>query len=750
MQEKIDALIGQMTLGEKASLCSGMSTWHTQSIERLDIPAIMVADGPHGLRKQLNNHDNLGLHGSIKAVCFPAACATACSFDRALLFEMGQALGEECQSEDIAVLLGPGANLKRSPLCGRNFEYFSEDPYLSSHMTAAFIQGVQSKGVGCSLKHFAANNQETRRMSVSADMDERTLRELYLASFEYAVKEAKPQTIMCSYNRINGTYVSENPFILNQVLRDEWGYEGLVVSDWGAVNQRVPGLAAGMDLEMPDSGGVNDRKIVEAVQNAQLDEAILDKAIARVLRLVLTWQENRTGEPCDWDAHHSLAEKIETESIVLLKNENDLLPLKQGKTYAFIGAFADAPRYQGGGSSHINSNRVDSALQACAEYANITYAQGYDLSNDAADNALISEAVEIAKEADAAIIFAGLPDAFESEGFDREHMDLPTCQNALIAAITAAQKNVIVVLHNGSPVAMPWLSNVPALLEAYLGGQAVGAVVGKVLFGKANPSGKLAESFPLKLSDNPSYLNFPGDRDRVKYSEGLFIGYRYYDKKEMDVLFPFGHGLSYTSFEYSDLRLSAPEIDDTQSLEVTVSIKNTGGVFGKEIVQLYVSDHQKSVTRPIRELKGFEKVALDPGVSQEVKFVLSKRDFAYWNEQAGDWHVQGGLYTVSIGVSSRDLRLQGDITINATQKPLRNFHMNSTMGELLESPRAAAILLPQIEAVSKKLVTALGSMGDNSSGNMRKMMLNLPLRSWISLTKILYSQAMLNEVFCEG
>lgn len=749
MQEKIDQWIAQMTLEEKASLCSGMDTWHTQAIARLGIPAVMVADGPHGLRKQQNETDNLGINGAIKAVCFPAACATACSFNRELLFAMGQALGEECQAQDVAVLLGPGTNIKRSPVCGRNFEYFSEDPYLASQLAAAFIAGVQSKGVGTSLKHFAVNNQETRRMSVSAEVDERALREIYLAAFEFAVGQAKPQSIMCAYNQINGVYACENPFLLHTLLREEWGYAGLVVSDWGAVNERVAGLVAGLDLEMPDSGGVNDQKIVDAVRAGELDEAILDRAVARVLRLVLTWQKNRTAKPCDWDAHHALAEKIEAESMVLLKNENHTLPLKKGGSYAFIGAFAQKPRYQGGGSSHINSSRVDCALDAGAQYANIVYAKGFDTAEDAPNEALIQEAVSAARHADAAVIFAGLPDSFESEGFDRTHMDMPLCQNKLIEAVAAVQKNVIVVLHNGSPVAMPWLEKTPAVLEAYLGGQAVGGAVCKVLFGDCNPAGKLAESFPKKLSDNPSYLNFPGEAQQVQYAEGLFVGYRYYDKKEMEVLFPFGHGLSYTSFAYTNMRLSATELTDTQTLTVTVTIQNTGTCAGRETVQLYVADKQTAVVRPVRELKGFETLSLAPGESRDICFTLDKRAFAYWNTALGDWHVQSGDFTIAVGSSSRDLRLQATVRLISTQTPHHAFHLNSTMGELLQSPRAAAILQPQIDAVAKKLGASLGSMGENSSDTMRKMMLNLPLRGWIQMTKIPYTQQMLDEMFRE-
>lgn len=750
MKPQVQQWLTQLTVEEKASLCSGMDTWHTQAIDRLGIPAIMLADGPHGLRKQVNESDNLGLHGSISAVCFPAACATACSFDKALLREMGTALGEECQAENVAVLLGPGANIKRSPLCGRNFEYFSEDPHLSAQMAAAFIQGVQHKGVGTSLKHFAANNQETRRMSVSANIDTRTLREIYLASFEDAVKDGKPSTIMCSYNRLNGNYTSQDPFLLNQVLREEWGYTGCVVSDWGAVNERVPGLAAGLDLEMPDSGDSNAKKIVAAVQNGSLSESVLDQAVVRILDLVATWQENHMPDAsCDWEAHHNLARRIASESTVLLKNENHTLPLQKGGRYAFIGAFAASPRYQGGGSSHINSSQVESALDCAKDQAKITYVPGYDIAQQDTDVALLQEALDAAKAAEVAVIFAGLPESFESEGFDREHMEMPQCQNELIAAVAAVQPNVVVVLHNGAPVAMPWFDQVPALLETYLGGQAVGGATCDILFGDVNPSGKLAESFPHKLQDTPAYLNFPGDAHDVDYREGVFVGYRYYDKKDMPVLFPFGHGLSYTSFSYEDIRLSADAITDQETLEVSVRVKNTGRVAGKEVVQLYVADRQNTVTRPARELKGFEKVFLLPGEAKTVTFHLEQRAFAYWNSSTEDWQVQSGMFTIFVGASSRNLPLQADVQLQSTKTMPRNFHINSTMGELLQSPHAAAILQPQIQAVAKSLSASLGSLGENSSDTMRKMMLNLPLRGWISLTKIPYTQEMFEEMFRE-
>ena len=575
MKRDVKAIVKEMTLEEKAGMCSGKDFWHLKGVERLGIPEVMVSDGPHGLRKQAAEADHLGLNESIKAVCFPTACATACSFDRDLLEEMGERIGDECQAEDLSVILGPAVNIKRSPLCGRNFEYFSEDPYLASQMAASHIKGVQSKNVGTSIKHFAANNQEHRRMSCSSEVDERTLREIYLAAFETAIKEGKPDTVMCSYNRINGEFASENHWLLTEVLRDEWGFEGYVMSDWGAVNDRVKGLKAGLELEMPGSGGNTDKEIVEAVKSGELEEAVLDRAVERILNIVFKFADNRQEGRFDKEEDHKLAAKIEAESMVLLKNEG-ILPLSaKGKKIAFIGKFAESPRFQGGGSSHINSFKITSALEAVKDVAQVTYAQGYDVKEDVVDQAMLDQAVQTAKEADVAVIFAGLPDAFESEGYDRSHMRMPQCQNTLISEIAKVQENVVVVLHNGSPVEMPWADQVKGILEAYLGGQAVGQAEVDVLFGKVNPSGKLAETIPYKLSDNPSYLNFPGDGQTVEYKEGVFVGYRYYDTKEMPVRYPFGYGLSYTTFEYSDLQLSADRIKDTDTLKVTLKVKNT-------------------------------------------------------------------------------------------------------------------------------------------------------------------------------
>lgn len=592
MKRNIGELIRQMSLEEKASLCSGLTFWHTKGIERLGIPSLMVTDGPHGLRKQDGGADHLGISESIQSTCFPSAAGVASSWNRSLIKKMGEALGKECQAEDVAILLGPGANIKRSPLCGRNFEYFSEDPYLSSEMAASHIKGVQSQGVGTSIKHFAANNQEHRRMSTDAIVDERTLREIYLASFEGAVKQAQPWTVMSSYNKVNGEYASENSYLLNEILREEWGFEGFVVSDWGAVNERVASLASGMELEMPANGGIGDQKIVEAVKRGELSEDVLNTAVERMLNVIFKVVDNKKENVIyNQDAHHQLAREVARESMVLLKNEDKILPLEKKGTIAVIGEFAKKPRYQGGGSSHVNPTKLNSILEeieaSSGKQTNILFAQGYNLENDEVDDNLINEAKEAASGADAVILFVGLPDRYESEGYDREHLRMPKNHNYLIDAIAEVNQNVVVVLSNGAPIEMPWIDRVKGLLEGYLGGQALGGAVADLLFGDANPSGKLAETFPKKLSHSPAFLNFPGEGDNVEYKEGIFVGYRYYEKKELEPLFPFGFGLSYSTFEYSNLTVSQKAIKDSDTLTVTVNVKNTSNVAGQEIVQLY-------------------------------------------------------------------------------------------------------------------------------------------------------------------
>ncbi|MEY8752790.1 glycoside hydrolase family 3 C-terminal domain-containing protein [Alkalicoccobacillus gibsonii] len=689
MNNQVNQWLNELTIEEKAELCSGKDFWTTQAVERLGIPSIMMTDGPHGLRKQAGESDHLGLNESVPATCFPSAVGLASTWNRDLIYDVGVALGKEARKEGVSVLLGPGANIKRSPLCGRNFEYFSEDPYVSAQLAAAHIKGVQSAGVGASLKHFAVNNQEHRRMSVDAIVDERTLREIYLASFEGAVKEAQPWTVMCSYNLVNGEYASEHKRLLTTILRDEWGFDGLVVSDWGAVNERAAGVAAGMDLEMPTSNGVGTQKILDAIEKGELDEQALDRAVTRILDLVIKSTSQKDLTDFDMDAQHQLARKVAREAVVLLKNESQLLPLEKSQRVAVIGELAKKPRYQGGGSSHINPYQLDNAYDELARFADsVSYAQGYDLEKDKVDDQLIQEATECARKSEVAVLFVGLPDRYESEGFDRDHMSLPTNHEALIRSVLDAQPNTIVILSNGSPVEMPWVDDVPAIIEGYLGGQAGGGAVADILFGVESPSGKLAETFPVRVEDNPSYLYFPGEGDRVEYREGIFVGYRYYDTKKVKPLFPFGHGLSYTTFSYENMTVSSRELNESDKVTVTIQIKNTGSVKGKEIVQLYVHDKHSSVVRPEKELKAFDKVELEPGETKEVDLELDRRAFAYYNTDKEDWTVESGEFELRVGSSSADIALTETISITSSKPTTFKVTRNSTIGDLMQSEHA--------------------------------------------------------------
>ena len=749
---KIRELIAQMTLEEKAGLLSGEDFWHTKGVERLGVPKSMVSDGPHGLRKQDEQADHLGINDSIKAVCFPAASATAASFDPDMIEKMGEALGDACQHEKLSVLLGPAVNIKRSPLCGRNFEYFSEDPYLTGVMATALIKGIQSKNVGTSIKHFALNSQEHRRMSSSSDCDERTIREIYFPAFEMAVKEAQPWTVMCSYNRINGTFASEHPWLLTDVLRKEWGFEGYVMSDWGAVSDRVAGVAAGLDLEMPSSGGINDRKVVEAVKAGKLDEKLVDLCCERILNIVFRYVENAKPEtPWDKEAQHLQAAEVAADCMVLLKNEGGILPLNKEDEIAFIGEFAEKPRFQGGGSSHINCFKTTGAVEA-AKGLKVTYARGYDVAADDAPADMIAEAAAAAKKAKVAVVFAGLPDAYESEGYDRTHMRMPESQNRLIEAVAEANPNTVVVLHNGSPVEMPWIGKVKGVLEAYLGGQAVGLAEVQVLFGDVNPSGHLPESFPIKLEDNPSYLFYGGEPAGTEYREGIFVGYRYYDKKKMDVLFPFGYGLSYTTFEYSGLKLSKDKILDTDTVTVTVTVKNTGKRAGKTVAQVYVGDVEGYVNaiRPVRELKAFKKIELQPGESKEVSFTLCKRAFATWRSEIHDWFVESGEFSIEVGDSSACLPLKATVTVESTQKLPAHYDMNSIVMDLMKDPKAKAVIAPLISG-------AAAIFGDGEGGSeaaneavteemSMAMMQYMPLRSMLGFSNGAVTGEMIDEM----
>jgi beta-glucosidase len=693
-------LVAEMTLEEKALLLSGDGWWHTYPIDRLQIPALSISDGPHGLRKV----EGGGLPTSVPATCFPTASALASSWDTELMRRVGVALAEECQAHDVQILLGPGVNMKRSPLGGRNFEYFSEDPVLAGKMAAAYIQGVQSQGVGTSLKHYAANSQEFERMETNSNLDERTLHEIYLPAFEIAVKEAQPWSIMAAYNPVNRVFATENRLLLHDILRTRWGFEGFVVSDWGAVHDGVAGVNAGLSLEMPGSGDYLRKKIIEAVRTGRLSTGKVDEAVGRLLAVILKAKENQRFEVTfDLEQHDALVRQAAGESLILLKNEGQLLPLnvEQTKTIAVIGAFAKTPRYQGSGSSQVNPTRVSTAYEELLKLVGtdtvIGYAAGYD--TDGATTAdLIEEAAGQARAAEVAIVFAGLPDSYESEGFDRASLEMPAGHNQLIEAVSAAQPNVAVVLMNGSAVTMPWAKQVKAILEAWLGGQAGGGAIADALTGRVNPSGKLSETFPARLEDTPPYPDFPSRNREANYGEGLFIGYRYYDTRKMAPIFPFGFGMSYTTFAYLDMRASAYAINDTESTTVEVKIKNTGPVAGKEVVQLYVHEQHPKMVRPEKELKAFIKVALQPGEEKTVSFKLKSRDFAYYDSLRHDWVVNPGKFDVLVGGSSRELPLKQTIEVEPSKQDSAALTRHSLLKEFRNHPKGKAFYKELAEA----------------------------------------------------
>lgn len=687
----IQSIIEKMTLEEKAALCTGASAWTTTPIERLSVPEMIVADGPHGLRRVPNVYEWGG--GSLPATCFPTASCLASTWNVDLIHEMGEALAEECIALNVDVILGPGANMKRSPLGGRNFEYFSEDPYLAGELAASLINGVQSKGVGTSLKHYAANNQEYQRFSISAEVDERTLREIYLTAFEKAVKQAQPWTVMCAYNKVNGTFASEHDELLNQILKDEWGFEGLVVSDWGAVRDRVAALKGGLDWEMPGAQDRHVQEVIDAVRAGELDEAVLDESVRRILRVVFMASETpKTGE-FDAETHHELARRIASEGMVLLKN-NGILPLNGHHQIAVIGRSAEHAHFQGGGSSHINPTNVSvpfRELQAQAGDAELTYAEGYPTNNSFRQD-LIDEAVTLAQSADVAVLYIALPSFKESEGYDRKDLDLTEQQIALIKAVAKAQPQTVVVLNNGAPVVMSsWLDDVAAVLEGWMMGQAGGAAIADILFGKVNPSAKLAETFPVKLEDTPAYMNWPGDAGTVRYGEGLFIGYRYYDKKNMPVQFPFGYGLSYTTFEYSSPQVSTNTFKDVDGVTVTVDITNTGSVAGKEVVQVYVHDRESVLVRPDKELKGFAKVDLQPGETKTISIDLDFRAFAYYHPEYRQWITEDGDFDLLIAASASDIRHTVTVTLQSTLDLPCILDKESTVREWMTDPRGKAL-----------------------------------------------------------
>lgn len=667
-REQAQKFVAQMTLEEKASLCSGEDFWRLKCVPRVGLTEnILVTDGPHGLRKQTAGADQLGINDSVQATCFPTACATACSFDRALMQRLGGAIGEECRQEAVAVVLGPGVNIKRSPLCGRNFEYFSEDPLLAGELAAGFIEGVQAHHVGASIKHFAANNQETRRMTTESVVDERALREIYLAAFEIAVKKARPWTVMCSYNKLRGMYASDSHWLLTEVLRNEWGFSGLVVSDWGATNDRVAGVHAGMDLEMPATSRANDHAVAQAVRDGSLAEADLDACAERVVALILRARE-RQSMTYSIDAHRELAREAAAASAVLLKNEDALLPLCETAHIAVIGALAETPRYQGAGSSRINPHRVDSTTEELKKAGvAFAYAAGYDLDAEEPNEALIEAACEAAAGKDAVVLFAGLPERWESEGFDRTNLDIPACQNELIKRVAAVNPNTVVVLQCGSVVACPWGDSVKAILLSYLGGEATCGAAVDLLLGRRNPCGKLAETWCSDLSDTPCHTYFPGYLRSVEYRESVFVGYRYYDTADAAVRYPFGYGLSYTTFAYANLSLSQTSMLDADTLTVSFDVTNTGARAGSEIVQLYVAPRTDGIFRPAQELRAFDKVELMPKQTKRVTMQLDRRAFAYYNADARAWAVESGAYEIRIAASSRDIRLSESLMVTAVQ-----------------------------------------------------------------------------------
>lgn len=677
-KSEIKEIVNQLTLEEKASLLSGKDAWSTVPIPRLNIPSINVSDGPHGLRQCIG----LGWGDSVPATCFPPAALLACSFDEELAKKQGAAIGEEAQDQDVQIVLGPGNNIKRSPLGGRSFEYFSEDPVLSGHIAAGVIEGIQSKKVGTSLKHFACNSQESERFTVDEHIGERALREIYLASYEYPVKKAKPASLMCAYNKVNGCYCSENKWLLTDILRSEWGFKGFVMSDWGAVNNRAQGVYAGLELEMPGTGEENSREIINAATNGnvslpssdphfknKLTMRQIDKAVTRLLEAVFGLSEKKTGKKCDYAKHHKTAADIARECMVLLKNTG-VLPITSGKT-AVIGEMAVNPRYQGGGSSRVNAINITKPLDEMAKHGEVQYAQGYSLTDDQ-DLSLIREAASAASECDRAVIICGLPDAYESEGYDRKHINLPESQLKLIDEVVRKQPNTVIVLCNGAPVAMPFIGKVNAVLEAYLGGEGVGEAIADILYGVCNPCGKLAETFPQFIEQTPSYGSFPGENSQVNYSEGIYVGYRWYEKHKIPPLFPFGHGLSYTNFRYDKIELSKTDIEEGEELEVTVTLTNMGAMDGKEIAELYVMENNPAVSRPVKELKSFKKVFIKAGETVAVTMKLDGRAFSYWDDYEHRWKTNSGAFTVLVGGSSASCPLSAEVKITADNpyKPL--------------------------------------------------------------------------------
>lgn len=658
-------IIEQMTLEEKASLMSGKDFWQTEAVERLGIESMFLADGPHGIRKQAKAADHLGLNESIPATCFPTAATVANSWSEELAEQIGEHLGEEAVAQGVHVLLGPGINMKRNPLCGRNFEYFSEDPYHTGKLAARYIKGIQSHGISACVKHFAANNQEERRMSIDTIVDERTLREIYLTAFEIAIKEGKTKTVMSSYNMVNGSYTNENIHLMQEILRDEWGFNGVVVTDWGGSNDRVAGLIAGNELEMPTTAGETNKEIIHSIKEGIIDEEVLDVCVDRLLDLHFTTKQafEKEKKEIDQNKHHEMAQRVAEESIVLLKNDDQILPLKTDKKVAVIGDFAKEARYQGAGSSVVNPTKLDNTLDCMNElgFNVIGYERGFERYGKKSQK-LINQASALAKEADVVLLYIGLDEATEAEGLDRQNMKIPQNQLDLLHSLYEVNHNIVAVLSCGSAVEMPWISKVKGLLHGYLSGQAGAKAILRVIAGEVNPSGKLAETYPLRYEDTPSYRHFPGKEVSVEYREGPFIGYRYFDTADVDVLFPFGFGLSFTTFEYDNIQVTKNG--------VTFSVTNTGSVAGKEIAQLYVSCQSESIFRPSKELKGFTKVHLKAGETKTVTISFDDKTFRYFNVKTNQWEIEEADYSIMVGASVADIRLTATMFVEGTNAPL--------------------------------------------------------------------------------
>lgn len=696
----LQTLLKELTLKEKASLLSGKTFWTTRDIERLGIHSVKMTDGPHGLREETSAGGITSiLNKTVPATCFPSLVAYASSFDRELAYECSKAIGKEAAARGIVTVLGPSVNIKRSSLCGRNFEYFSEDPYLSSEMTTAFAKGLKSENIGCSLKHYCANNQETDRMIVDSIVDQRTLREIYLPSFEKAVKEVKPMQVMCSYNRLNGEYTSESKKFLTDILRGEWGFDGMVVSDWGAVNDRVKSIKAGLDLEMPGNNEMNSRKIIAAYEQGEITMDEIDEAVKNVLCYVergIAWQRPEFTYDCR--ESHKIARKMAAAGTVLLKNKTKLLPFDKSEKITVIGALAETPRYQGTGSSHMNPIELVSILDAMKkEDIDYRYLPGYKLSGDGYDETLFNDALRAAKVSDKIMLVIGLTNDLESEGFDRKSLSLPEIHNRLVEEISAINSNVAVVLVCGSAVEMPWIDKVSSVMNISVGGEAAGEGAVDVLFGDVNPSGRLPETYPLDIKDNINTQYFPMGSTNVQYRESVYVGYRYFDTAGKDVLFPFGHGLSYTDFEYSNIKLSSSKIKDTDTLTVSFDIKNIGSVPGAEVAQIYVKDIESTIYRPEKELKEFRKVYLEPGEKKTVKVTLNKRAFAFYNVLVNDWTVESGDFEIMVGASSRDIRLSSVVKIAAPAVKIKDYRKTAPVYYNLRE--ADSVPLEQFEAI---------------------------------------------------